>query len=125
MDDLTKEQRDELRRLATAAYNDEPLERGDIIFPGCSTAWVRNREAYILTANPATALDLLDAADERDRLAGILRRLLVEVAMPALEAMRTAVKANPAMNGRQYDGLGIQVNEALAAIRQQMEGGNG
>lgn len=53
-----------------------------------------------------------DEVDANGRLIAAAPDLL-----DALEALLAAVKANPAMNGREYDGLGIQVNAALSKAR--------
>lgn len=60
-------------------------------------------------------LALVSPHNEDDQITDELRRRLerAERMEKALRALRDAVKANPAMQGREYVQLGIQVNAAL------------
>ena len=51
---------EELRKLAEECLDRDPLEEGDVSFPGFSTSWCALQREFIMAANPSTVIALLD-----------------------------------------------------------------
>ena len=65
---------EELRKLAEECLDRDPLEEGDVSFPGFSTSWCALQREFIMAANPSTVIALLDQLQSQaERIAELER----------------------------------------------------
>ena len=65
---------EELRKLAEECLDRDPLEEGDVSFPGFSTSWCALQREFIMAANPSTVIALLDELQSQSERIAELER---------------------------------------------------
>ena len=72
--EMTTPNIEELRKLAEECLDRDPLEEGDVSFPGFSTSWCALQREFIMAANPSTVIALLDQLQSQaERIAELER----------------------------------------------------